>query len=71
MGGARPGEIDMSTLGNPGKFSYCIAENEEKNPWEPLHVELGFEPGQSAVTLFAAEPPTASANTTPARAASS
>src|SRR5262249_37461133 len=37
LGGARPGEIDMSTLGNPGKFSYCIAENEEASPWEPLH----------------------------------
>ncbi len=57
IGGARPGELDMSTLGNPGKFSYCIAENEEENPWEPLHTEFGFERDQSAVTLFAAEPP--------------
>jgi len=55
LGGARPGEIDMSTLGNPGKFSYCIAENEEASPWEPLHVENGFAPHQSAITLFAAE----------------
>jgi len=57
LGGARPGEIDMSTLGNPGKFSYCIAENQEENPWEPLHVEMGFKPEQSTVSLFAAEPP--------------
>jgi peroxiredoxin len=57
LGGARPGEIDMSTLGNPGKFSYCIAENEEENPWLPLHTDFGFDRGQSAVTLFAAEPP--------------
>jgi peroxiredoxin len=57
LGGARPGEIDMSTLGNPGKFSYCIAENEEESPWEPLHVERGFKPDESTVTLFAAEPP--------------
>jgi hypothetical protein len=57
LGGARPGEIDMSTLGNPGKFSSCIAENEEENPWEPLHVECGFRPGQSALTLFAAGMP--------------
>jgi peroxiredoxin len=57
LGGARPGEIDMSTLGNPGKFSYCIAENEEENVWEPLHVELGFAKDESALTLFAAEPP--------------
>src|SRR5262249_55094794 len=57
LGGARPGEIDMSTLGNPGKFSYCIAENEEESPWEPFSVERGLEPGTSAVTVFAAEPP--------------
>jgi peroxiredoxin len=57
IGGARPGELDMSTLGNPGKFSYCIAENEEENPWAPLHTEFGFDRGKSAVTLFAAEPP--------------
>ncbi len=57
LGGARPGEIDMSTLGNAGKFSFCIAENEEENPWEPLHVEMGFKPDQSAVTLFAGESP--------------
>lgn len=57
LGGARPGEIDMSTLGNPGKFSYCIAENEEQSPWQPFHVDQGFRADQSAVTLFAAEPP--------------
>ena len=47
----------MSTLGNPGKFSYCIAEHEEANPWEPFHVERGFNRQQSALTLFAAEAP--------------
>jgi peroxiredoxin len=57
IGGGRPDGIDMSTLGNPGKFSYCIAENEEESPWEPLHVERGLRPGQSALTLFAGEPP--------------
>ena len=57
LGGARGDGIDMSALGNPGKFSYCIAENEEENPWDPLHVEQGLARGQSAVTLFAAEPP--------------
>ncbi|MDP8979437.1 MAG: TlpA family protein disulfide reductase [Acidobacteriota bacterium] len=57
VGGARPDAIDMSALGNPGKFSYCIAENEEESPWDPLHVERGLAPDQSAVTLFAGEPP--------------
>lgn len=57
MGGARPDGIDMSALGHPGKFSYCIAENEEENPWEPLHVDNGLSRDQSAVTLFAGEAP--------------
>ncbi|MEE8147334.1 MAG: TlpA disulfide reductase family protein [Longimicrobiales bacterium] len=54
LGGALPGEIDMSALGNPGRFSYCVAENDEESPWEPLHVELGFGRDESTVTLFAA-----------------
>jgi AhpC/TSA family protein len=57
LGGARPDAIDMSALGNPGKFSYCIAENEEENPWQPLHVDNGLTRDQSAVSLLAAEAP--------------
>lgn len=57
LGGARPDTIDMSALGNSAKFSCCIAENEEESPWEPLHVESGLAADQSAVTLFACEPP--------------
>jgi hypothetical protein len=40
--GIRPHEFDQSTQGQPGKFSLCIAENEEESPWEPLHVERGL-----------------------------
>lgn len=59
IGGSRPDEhgIDMSALGNAGKFSYCIAENEEENPWEPFHVDRGFRREQSTVSLYAAEMP--------------
>jgi peroxiredoxin len=57
LGGALPNGIDMSALGNPGKFAYCIAENEEESPWEPLHVDAGFRRDQSAITLFAGEAP--------------
>jgi hypothetical protein len=57
LGGARPGEISMSTFGHPGRFTYCIAEAEEASPWPPLHVERGFPPGQSTVTAFACEAP--------------
>ncbi len=57
LGGARPGEISMSTFGHPGRYTYCIAEHEEASPWEPLHVERGLQREDSAVTLFAAEAP--------------
>ena len=57
LGGARPDGIDMSTMGNAGKFSFCIAENEEESPWEPLHVEMGLRPDQSALSLFACGSP--------------
>jgi hypothetical protein len=53
IGGGRPREVDRATLGNPGKYSYCFAEDEEGSSWEPLSVERGLKPGQSAVTVFA------------------
>lgn len=49
-----PGISDRSTLGTPGKYTCCIAENEENHPWEPWHVERGFKPEDSTVTLVAA-----------------
>ncbi|MFQ5880155.1 MAG: hypothetical protein ACE5IZ_08290 [Dehalococcoidia bacterium] len=55
--GFRPGVLDMGTLGHPGRYTYCIAEDEENSPWEPLHVERGLPAEASAVTAFAAEPP--------------
>jgi hypothetical protein len=57
LGGARPDGIDMSVLGNAGEFSFCIAENEEQSPWEPMHVELGFRPEESTLSLFACGSP--------------
>jgi hypothetical protein len=57
LGGARPGETSMSTMGHPGRYTYCIGEHEEASPWSPLHVERGCAPGDSAVTLFAGEAP--------------
>jgi hypothetical protein len=53
IGGGRPQEVDRATLGNPGKWTYCFAEDEEGSCWEPLSVEKGMQPGQSAVTVFA------------------
>jgi hypothetical protein len=54
---AIPGLYDRSVIGHPGKFSYCIAENEEETHWNPLHVDRGFSREQSAVTVFACEGP--------------
>jgi AhpC/TSA family len=56
-GGALPGRLDRSTLGNPAKLGLCIAEDEETSPWEPLHVERGFGQSASTVTLLAADAP--------------
>jgi hypothetical protein len=47
-----PGVMDMDTIGTPRKFSMCVAENEENSPWEPWHVEHGFQREQSTVTVF-------------------
>jgi hypothetical protein len=55
VGGALPGELDRATHGQPGKYTFCCAENEQANPWEPLHVERGLALGQSAVTVIGAE----------------
>jgi hypothetical protein len=52
IGGARKGLEDMGVLGNPGKYSMVIGENEENSPWEPLHVQWGFKKEESTVTLF-------------------
>ena len=41
-------------MGTPGKFTCCIAENEEEHPWQPWHVERGFKADDSTVTLVAA-----------------
>ncbi|CAI8033682.1 hypothetical protein GBAR_LOCUS18995 [Geodia barretti] len=54
---ARPGILDRGTLGNPWKYTLCIAENEEDSPWEPLHVSRGFQPEDSCVTVAVAYNP--------------
>ena len=54
VGGGRPGEIDRSTLGTPGKYSFCFAEAEDSD-WEPLSVQRGYSREASTVTLFAGE----------------
>src|SRR5437763_9408649 len=55
--GSLPGLLDRGTLGHPGKLSYVIAENEAESAWTPLHVERGFRPEQSTVTVVASDAP--------------
>jgi hypothetical protein len=57
IGGGRAGTSDMALLGHPGKFTFCLAENEESSPFPPMHVDLGFEPEDSVVTVIGAEAP--------------
>ena len=55
--GALPGVLDKSTLGNPGKFTACIAEDESLTPWPPLRSDFGIPDSQDAVTAFACYAP--------------
>lgn len=55
VGGGKPGGVDRAALGNPGKYTYCFAEDETNSCWESLAVENGFSPAASTVTLFAAD----------------
>jgi len=56
-GRGAPPDLDRSTLGQPGKISFCFAENEEASPWESLAVSRGFAPGESVVTLYCGDAP--------------
>lgn len=56
-GRGRPGLLDRSTLGQPGKISFCFAENEEDSPWRSLAETLGYEDQQSVVTLYCGDAP--------------
>ncbi len=51
IGDAKPGGLDMSTLGQPAKYTCCFAENEAASPWDALHVERGFAADASVVTV--------------------
>jgi hypothetical protein len=54
IGGGLPGDMDKATQGQPAKWTFCCAENEEANPWEPLHVERGYARDESTVTVVGA-----------------
>lgn len=57
IGGGFPGDPCKTTLGHPGYFTFCLAEDQEANPWEPLHVERGFKADDTVVTVTAVTAP--------------
>jgi hypothetical protein len=57
IGGGRPGEVDRAAHGNPGKLSFCFAEDEVGSPFTSLAVSRGFGAGDDTVTAFAGEGP--------------
>jgi hypothetical protein len=57
IGGGRSGTSDMALMGHPGKFTMCLAEDEENSPFEPMHTRLGFDASQSTVTVLGTDAP--------------
>ena len=54
QGGSVPGITYLGSQGNSYAYnSVTFAENEERSPWEPFHVQHGFEPDASVVSVFA------------------
>ena len=50
-------DMDKSTFGHPGKYSFCFAEDLETSPWQSLAEAKGFHQGSSTVTMVAANAP--------------
>jgi hypothetical protein len=54
VGGGKPQEVDMSALGSPVKYGFCIPED-ESTPWRTLAEDQGFSKSQSTVTVLTAD----------------
>ena len=54
IGGGVPGKLDHACHGQPGKYTFCIAENEAQSPWPPFHVDRGYRRDESTVTVIGA-----------------
>lgn len=60
--GAKSGKLDASSIGHPGKFTLCFAEDDPGPGWDPIRVEQGFEVQDTTVTIMAVEGPRQIAN---------
>lgn len=54
IGRAHPGKLIKGTMGHPASWSYCIGEEQELNPWGPMHADMGIAAADSAVTVMKA-----------------
>jgi hypothetical protein len=53
QGGSVPGKTYLGSQGNNYAYnSLTFAENEERSPWVPFHVQHGFAPQESTVSAF-------------------
>jgi hypothetical protein len=57
IGGGKPQLNDVSPLGQPAKYAFCVAENMDASPWTPLHTDFGFDAEQNTVTVIACQSP--------------
>jgi hypothetical protein len=55
--GAKPGGLDGSSLGHPGKYTFCFAESKPPAGWPSLRVDLEYPEDDTTVTVLAAEGP--------------
>ena len=55
VGGGVPGGIDRAVMGNPGKYTYCFAEDESEKEWPTLAEDQGYDRSNSVISLFAGE----------------
>jgi hypothetical protein len=52
IGGVKAGPTSKTVFGQPGRYTMCIGEWDEANPWQPFHVQRGFEPTHSTVSAL-------------------
>ena len=57
VGGGRSGTSDMALMGHPGKFTMCLAEDQDNSPFAPMHQMLGHDPDDSVVTVIGVDSP--------------
>ncbi|MDF3310609.1 hypothetical protein ACFTZB_33570 [Rhodococcus sp. NPDC057014] len=54
IAGSIPSVVSKSVHGSPMRYTMCIGEWDERNPWGPLHVQRGFDSQENCVTALSA-----------------